>query len=298
MTNRSLRQSFLGLALGITSLALAAQPWEATRQARSWAKQDKDDSFTFYDSANRELHTWTRDGGVTISLPTGKVEGPPDRWVMDPRNNAWVARGALLTQIDRTGRILETLRLPAAVGDVCWDARGFVLSFRTELPYLEKRDFKGALLWSSGVKPGRQEGAAHPNRPVLMDDDGKVLMADGNTLNLVLYDSQTGQRLSEAWLYLPGGTPAPNLEGTKEERGPLALWPGKGVVFAALTTSQVPAPMRNSLQGLVLARLDLGDHRVSFLPTGLDDSHLLVGVLEDQAVFVKPGGGLTLVKVQ
>ncbi len=299
MRNSCIRLSVLSVLVGLSMPALRAQAWDAATQARSWAKQDKDDSFTFFDSATRMLHTWMRDGGVMGSVPTGKSDEAPERWVMDPRNNAWIARGTTITQIDRTGHVILNLKVPAEVGDVCWDAKGFVLSFKAPEPYLEKRDFKGALLWSFGAKPSKGDGPAPQNRrPVILDDSGNVLMADGNTLNLAILDGNTGRKLGETSLLLGPGQRAPALEGYVADRGPLAIWPGKGVVFAAVRAVQIPASLRAQLQGLALARLDFAQSRLEFLPTGLDESHILVGVLDSDAVFVNPRGGLMLVRVK
>jgi len=297
--NRRIRLYLLSAILGLSVPALRAQSWDAATQARSWAKQDKDDSFTFFDASSRMLHTWMRDGGVLGSVPVGKLDELPERWVVDPRNNAWVARGTTVTQIDKTGHVILNLKLPAEVGDVCWDPKGFVLSFKTAEPYLEKRDYKGALLWSFGAKPSRGDGPAPQNRrPVIQDDSGNVLMADGNALNLAILDGNSGRKLGETSLLLGPGQPAPALEGYVADRGPLAIWPGKGVVFAAVRAAQVPAQLRGTLQGLALARLDVAQSRLEFLPTGLDESHLLVGVLDADAVFVNPRGGLMLVKIK
>lgn len=294
-----IRVSVLCVLLGWVYLPLAAQGWDAATQARGWAKQDKDDSFTFYDPATRQLQTWSRDGGLMGSLPTAKLDAPPERWVMDPRNNAWVVHGTTLTQLDRAGREVTNYRLPAEVGDVCWDPKGFVLSYRSVEPYLEKRDYKGSLIWSFGAKPAKEDGPPPPNRrPVVMDDSGKVLMADGHTLNLSTFDGESGRKVGETSLRLAGGQPAPSLEGSAAERLALALWPGKGVVFAAVKASQVPAQLRESLQGLALARLDTAQSLVEFVPTGLDESHRLVGILDSDAIFVSPKGGLMLVRVK
>ncbi len=292
--------AFLLCALAWTlSMPVSAQAWDAAGRASSWAKQDKDDSFTFYDAQGRFLHTWVRDGGLMRSISLAKLEVEPDRWVVDPRNNAWVAHGTTLTLVDRSGRLTTSVKLPAEVGDVCWDAKGFVISYRTVEPYLEKRDFKGTeVLWSFGAKPPKREGSAPVNRrPIVSDDSGNVLLADGNNLNLSILDGATGRKLSETNLTL-GGTPAPALEGNAAERGPLALWPGKSVAFAAVPAAQVPASQRGTLQGLALARLDLAQSRLEFLPTGLDESYLLVGVLDADAVFAGPKGGLMLVKIK
>jgi hypothetical protein len=298
--NRCIRVSLLSLLLGLPGTTLTAQTWNAATQARGWAKQDKDDSFTFYDPASKLLQTWTRDGGSLGSLPLARLDEVPERWLLDPRNNAWVAHGAALTLFDKTGRSLANLKLPAEVGDVCWDPKGFVISFRSPEPYLEKRDFKtNALLWSFGAKPVKGEGPApQERRPILMDDAGNVLMADGRSLNLSVLDGSTGRKLSETSLKLPSGEPAPTLEGSVLEREPLALWLGKGVVFAAVKASQIPAAARGTLQGLALARLDLARSALEFLPTGLEETHVLVGVLDSDAVFANPKGGLMLVRVQ
>ena len=167
----------LSALIGLSGPTLCAQSWDAATQARSWAKQDKDDSFTFFDAGSRMLHTWLREGGVLGSVPVGKSDEAPERWLLDPRNNAWVARGTTITQIDKTGHVILNLKLPAEVGDVCWDPKGFVLSYKAPEPYLEKRDFKGGLLWSFGAKPSRGEGPAPLNRrPIVLDDAGNVLM--------------------------------------------------------------------------------------------------------------------------
>ncbi len=285
--------------MALCSLAVNAQSWDAASQGRGWAKQDKDDSFTFYDPATRSLRTWMRDGGLMGTLPLTRLDDPPDRWTMDPRNNAWVAHGTTMTQFDRGGRSIVSIKLPAEVGDVCWDAKGFVLSYRAMEPYLEKRDFKGALLWSFGAKPAKGDGPAPQNRrPIAIDDAGKVVMADGHSLNLSILDGETGRKVTETNLLLAGGQPAPALEGSAVDRGPMAIWPGKGVVFAAIKAAQIPSQLREAIQGLALVRLDLVQSRLEFLPTGLDESHYLIGVLDSEAVLVSPNGGLMLVKVK
>jgi hypothetical protein len=285
--------------LGLFALTASAQAWEAAGRARSWAKQDKDESFTFYDPADRMLRTWSRDGGVLSSLPLGRLDGLPERWALDPRNMAWIAHGTTLSQVDQSGKVLETTRLPAEVGDVCWDTKGLVLSYRASEPYLEKRDFKGNLVWSSGTRPSRADGSGRLHRrPIVIEDSGNGLMADGRALNLTILDGSTGQVLSQAAFYLPQGQPAPALEGDTLDRDPLVLWPGRDVVFAAVKAAQVPAAQRGSLRGMALARLDLAQSRLEFLRTGLDETHILVGVLDSDAVFVNPAGGLALVKVR
>lgn len=285
------------LALGVPSLQ--AQGWEASTQARGWAKQDKDDSFTFYDPARRMLNTWMQDGGLMQSLPLTKLDGVPTRWVMDPRNNVWVAHGLTLTQFDRSGNKITSAKLPAEVGDICWDTKGFVLSYRTPEPYLEKRDFKGGVIWTFGAKYTKDEDTPAPRnlRPIVMNDAGHVLMADGNSLDLSILEGETGKKLAETRLVLSSGQPPLPLEGTAIERDSIALWAGKGVTFASIKATQIPSLLRGSLQGRVLARLDLNKSQIEFLATGLDDGYQLVGILGSNAVFVNPAGGLVQVQI-
>lgn len=300
MRSPSIRASILGAFLCFTPAIGLSQGWDAATRAVGWAKQDRDDSFTFLDQGTRTLHTWARDGGLTRSIPLGRIDGPADRWAIDPRGNAWVASGTSLVHVDHTGRSLGSLRLPAEVGDLCWDAQGMVISYRSAEPYVEKRDFRlGDLMWSFGAKPPKREGPPPANaRPVVLDDAGNVLMADGSSLNLSILDAATGKKLGETNLRTPAGQPAPLLEGFAADRAPLAPWFGNAVVFASLKASQVPAALRGNLQGQVLARLDLAKSQVEFLATGLDETHTLVGVLDFDAVFASPKGGLMLVKVR
>lgn len=299
MRNGRIRLTLLTALIGCSALVLNAQSWDAASQARGWAKQDKDDSFTFFEPATRSLITWMRDGGLLGSVPLGKLEDPPDRWVMDPRNNAWVAHGTVLSQIDRTGRITTSFKLPAEAGDICWDAKGFTISYRTREPYVEKRDFKGGLLWAFGTKPSRDNNpSGQYRRTMVVEDSGNLLMADGNSLNLSIIDGNTGVKVRETNLRLANGQPAPSLEGNAIDRGPLALWPGKGVIFAAVKAAQIPVAQKGDLQGLALARLEVASSRLEFLPTGLDESHTLVGVLDTDAIFSNPRGGLLLVKIK
>lgn len=293
------RAALLGALLALSGFSLDAQSWDGATQAAGWAHQDKDDSFTFYDQPSGSLRTWSREGGLQRSTPLGKLPGAPEKWAIDPHNNHWVISGLALSHVGPSGKILKTSKLPAEVADVSWDVKGFVLSYRAPEPYVEKRDFSGSVLWSHGVKPAREEGPAPLNlRPILIDEAGNVLLASGPSLNLLVLEGTTGRKLTEIRPRLADGSPAPLLEGSVDARGPLVLWPGNEVVFAAVKATQVPLRLREGLQGLVLARLDLKKMRLEFLPTGLDEAHLLVGLLDSDAVFVSPRGGLVLVKVR
>lgn len=293
--SRTLTLSLLAPA----ALALSAQGWDGATQAQGWARQDKDDSFTFYDPAAKTLHTWMRDGGEIRTVPLGRLEAPPSKWIIDPRGNAWVVSGTTLTQVEPTGRVGKTLKLPAEVGSVCWDTKGFVLSYKTQEPYLEKRRYTdGDDLWTFGAKPGNKEALSNRNlHPLLMDDLDHILLGNGNDLNLSLINSDTGKKEGET-AFKVGQGPAPAFAGGAVDRGPLCLWSGHNVAFASLMAADLPPAARGTLQGQVLARIDLTSSTVEFLPTGFAEEHTLVGILEGNAVFVNPKGGLLLVPVK
>lgn len=293
--SRTLTFCFLATA----ALILPAQGWDGATQAQGWARQDKDDSFTFYDPAAKVLHTWMRDGGEIRTTPLARLETPPSKWIIDPRGNAWVVDGTSLIQVEPSGRIVKTIKLPAEVGSVCWDTKGFVLSFKTQEPYLEKRRYSdGDDLWTFGARPGNKEALSNRNlHPLLMDDLDHILLGNGNDLNLSLINADSGKKEGET-TFKVGQDAAPAFAGGSLDRGPLCLWSGKNVAFASLEAKDLPDAARGTLQGQVLARIDLTSSAVEFLPTGLTADHLLVGVLDGNAVFVNPKGGLLLVPVK
>ncbi len=295
-----LRRLLLVLLFSLGSQALPAQSWDALSLALGWAHQDKDDSFTFYDEFSAALQTWTLEGGLVHSTPLGQMPVVPEKWIIDPLNNHWVIAGTRLIQVGPKGTILRTSTLPAEVADVGWDLKGFIISYLTPQPYLEKRDyFTGTLVWSYGTRQGQGDAKENLNRrPILVDEKDQVLLAEGSSLSLTILNGATGKKVAETHFRLPDGSLAPSLEGAASDRGPMALWPGHDVVFATVPATQVPARLRPTGTGLVLARLDLNKSSVEFLPIGLDESHLLIGMLDTDAVFVKPKGGLQLVKVR
>lgn len=285
--------------LAATSMLLPAQGWDAATQAQGWARQDKDDSFTFFDPATRSLHTWMKDGGDLRATPLTKLDRPPVKWIIDPRNNAWVVSGPTLTQVQPDGSIGKTLKLPAEVGSVCWDTKGFILSYKTLEPYLEKRRYSdGDLLWTYGTKPGKKDAVTPLNlHPLAMDDLDHILMGNGLDLNLAIIGADTG-KLEGQTAFMLGQAQAPGFVTGSTDRGPICLWTGRNVAFAALQAEDLPVAARGTLQGEVLARMDLANGGVTFLPTGLADGTLLVGVLDGNAVFVNPKGGLLQVAIK
>lgn len=269
------------------------------KTAAGWAKLDKDGSCTFYDAASKSLETWSRDFGVTGSLNLSRLEVTPEKWVLDPYGNAWVVSGAALYQVAKNGKPGTTVRLPGEVADLGWDTKGFFLLYRGQETYLEKRDYaKASLVWSAGRKPKAQEegassGSNGADRLVVAEDDN-VMVAGGSSLSLSTFDGNKGTHLGQT-VFTQNNAPAPSLVLGGKDRGALGWWLGKSVVMAAVPASQVP---REKKAGLLLARLDLAAGTLEFLPMGVTEDHKLLGLLEAEAVLMKPSGGLVFVPIK
>lgn len=275
------------------------QDVDLTKTATGWTRADKDGSCTFYDAATHSLETWTKDLGVTGSLNIAKLEVPPEKWVLDPFGNAWVVSGAMLYQVGKNGKPGSTVRLPGEVVDLGWDTKGFYLLYRGAESYLEKRDYaKANLLWSTGRKPRAAEEGAAPVAGVadglVVSEDGTVMLTKGANLSLASFDGNKGAKIGET-VFTLNGAPAQSLSLGSRDRGALGWWLGHSVVMAAVPASQVPTEKK---AGLLLARLDLAAGKVEFLPTGVTEDYKLAGVLETEAVLMKPGGGLVFVPIR
>ncbi|MBL0312037.1 MAG: hypothetical protein IPP78_04820 [Holophagaceae bacterium] len=286
------------LAGGLSAAPLP-QETDLAKTAVGWAKVDKDGSCTFYDPATRSLETWSKEFGITGGLNLSKLEVSPEKWVLDPFGNAWIVSGTTLYQVNKNGKAGTTVRLPGEVVDLGWGTKGFFLLYRGAETYLEKRDYtKASLIWSSGRKPKAVEDGA----PVaiggadrlVVSEDGNVLVAGGASLSLSSFDGNKGTSIGET-VFTLNGAASPSLILGGKERGALGWWLGKSVVIAAVPASQAP---REKKAGLLLARLDLAAGSVEFLPTGVTEDHKLVGVIEAEAVLMKPSGGLVFVPIK
>ncbi len=276
-------------------LAQGAEGYDPMRSASGWARMDKDGSITFYDAATQSLRTWSRDVGEMGSVSLARLEGAPEKWVIDIYGNAWVVAsdGTLNLVEAKTGKVGAKERLPGDVCDLAWDVKGLVLAFRGAEPYLEKRDYRaGRVLWSYGAKPKR--GGPATTYRIAVTDDGQVLLAGGVSLPLTVVDGGKGKVIGQT-AFSFNGIAAPDLILGDSERGPLVTWTGKNLAYASVTGRQVPEAKMN---GALLARLDLSQSALEFLPTGLAEGHVLVGIHDSTAFFAKPGGGLATVAVR
>lgn len=282
----------VAMAVGLTAANI--EDSDPMKTANGWARADKDGSCTFYNPSTRSLETWMKDFGITGSLNLSKLEVQPEKWVLDPFGNAWVVSGTMLYQVDKNGKPGTTIRLPGEVVDLGWGTKGFFLLYRGTETYLEKRDYaKAGLLWSSGRKPKASDSGSVADR-LVVSEDGSVLVTSGSSLSLSSFDGNKGTTLGTT-LFTLNNAASPTLSSVGKERGALGWWLGKTVVMAAVPASQVP---NENKAGLLLARLDLSAGMVEFLPTGATEDHKLVGVIETEAILMKPGGGLVLVPIR
>ncbi|HJV23059.1 MAG TPA: hypothetical protein VJ570_10190 [Holophagaceae bacterium] len=293
MRLRPLSTLLLGFAL---PTLCAAQGWDGASLAKGWARQDITGAFIFRDG--NLLRTWTRDGSQSGALDVSKVEGAPELWVVDSWDKAWVVSGSTLTAVDKTGKVIRKDALPGQVADLAWDADCFYLSYRTDTYYVEKRTFKtGELVWSSGTKPKKGDSPAPRLYRIAVTNLGQVVLTMGAELNFILLSASTGRGTDQTNLSLANG-PVPALQALSPERQAVLWWEAGAKVLAALPASQLPAATKGSLTGLVLAKADLAKGTLELLPTGLEEGAQLVGALDAEVSFSKPGGGLVVLQLK
>ena len=285
------------------ALPAMAQSFNVATQARGWAHQDRDFSFTFYDPATRSLITWDKGFGIMNTLSLAKLDAVPSMWFMDRYNNAWVISDDMLYLVRKDGKVDRKERLPGEVADVAWDSQtGFVLIYKTAAPYLEMRDMKdGSVSWSRGQRPKKgdlsSESFFRVCMKVLPGGDSQVFYTDDASFNLTVLSGKNGNPVTRTAFKL-NGQPVPPLNFDKTSPGPFCPYIGKEVIYAEVDSTVLPTGAAPGLSGLLLAKLDLVSNVVTLEPTGLTPDNRFIGVVDGQAVFIKPGGGLVYVAVQ
>jgi hypothetical protein len=281
------------IAAALIATTLTAQGFDPVQKGSGWARMDKDGSLTLLDGASASLRMWHRDAGEMGVVPLTRFEGAPEKWAIDSYGNAWVVSGDGLYYVEaKTGKVTLKERLPGEVADLAWDIRGFVLAYKGTEPYVEKRDYRaGGVLWTYGAKSRKAGGSAYR---IAVTDDGQVLLASGASLPLTQIEGAKGKALGQT-AFSFNGLAAPDLILGGTDRGPLVTWGGHSVAFMSVNGRQIPEA---KMSGTLLARLDLAQSTLEFLPTGLPEDHVLVGVHEGQAFLLKPGGGLAFVPVR
>ena len=229
-------------------------------------------------------------------------EALPQRWVLDPFNRIWMVFDGQLAVLGADGKIELTIPLPAAVEDMAVERGGILILYRTMKPFLEKRDFTtGIVRWNFGDKSQVKEAAAQPllvplNRMAL-GRDGTIYIAEGSSLSFTVIEPTKGTAALGQSFITGRDAIAERAALGKVGRGPLLSWSVKDVLFSAFIPGQVRNCGAPESKGLLLARFDLHKGTLDWLPTSLAEGHRLVGLLESEAVFLAPQGGLAFTPI-
>lgn len=235
--------------------------------------------------------------------PEPACEARPERWVLDTYNRVWMVCDGRLAVLGKDGSPEITLSLPGQVEDMVVGRDGLYLLYRSIKPVLEKRDLRtAAVLWTYGDKGQLKDEAAHPllvplNRMALGADDS-VFLAEGASLAFTVLDPARGPKDPGQVFFTCQEAIPPRAVLGRQGRGPMLTWAGREVIFGAFTPAQVKSCGAPDSKGLVLARFDLAKGTLAWLPTPLPDGHLLVGLLDTEAVFLAPGGGLAYAPIR
>ena len=281
-------------AVVLSSAIAMAQPFDPVKKATGWARVDKDGSIAFYDPATKKIYSWMKDGGIVGEVDASKLEQAPEKWVLDFAFNAWVISGKNLTYVDKAGKNF-TLKLPYEVGDLAWDVNGFYLSYKTPEPFIEMRGYdSGSVVWYIRNRAMKDENTPVALHRVVVSEEKAVFVGSLGSLQMEQVDATNGRsRGTTAFTYAGGEAPALTLG--KQERGVVGWWLNRNMAVHAIPASQLPSLKQT---GMLLAVENLGASTVEFLATGLSEQHSFIGMLESEAVFMAPGGGLIFVTIK
>jgi hypothetical protein len=278
----------------LSATVVFAQGWDPVKKASGWARVDKDGSIAFYDPASRKIYSWMRDGGIVGEVDVSKLDQAPEKWVLDFAFNAWVVSGHNLTYVEKNGKIF-TIKLPYAVGDLTWDTQGFYLSYQTPEPFIEMRSYdSGSVVWYIRSRTMKDENSPVVLHRLVVNEDKTLFLGSLGNLHLDQIDGTNG-RLKGANVFALNGGQTPTLTLGPQDRGPMVWWLNKSTAVSAVPASQVPILKQN---GLLLALENVTSNTMTFVPTGLSEQHAFIGMLESEAVFIAPGGGLVFVPMK
>jgi hypothetical protein len=282
------------VVLLLSTAHASAQAWDPVKKATGWARVDKDGSISFYDPASRKIYSWMKDGGILGELDLSKLEGAPEKWVLDYSFNAWVVSGRNLTYVEKSGKTY-TVKLAYEVGDLTWDAHGFYLSYRTPEPFIEMRGYdSGSVVWYVRNRAMKDETTPGVLHRLIVNEDKTLFVGSRGSLQLDQIDGTNGRpKGTTAFTY--NGVPAPSLALGAQDRGAMAWWLNANTAVSAVPASQLPAFKQS---GLLLAIENLANASVDFFATGLSEQHAFIGILEADAVFIAPAGGLVFVPLK
>jgi hypothetical protein len=278
----------------LSSAIAMAQPFDPVKKATGWARVDKDGSIAFYDPATRKIYSWMKDGGIVGEVDVSKLPQAPEKWVLDFSFNAWVVSGKSLTYVDKSGKNF-TVTLPYEVGDLAWDVNGFYLSYKTPEPFIEMRGYdSGSVVWYIRNRTMKDENLPVALHRIIVNEEKTLFLASLGNLQMDQVDCGNG-RLRGATAFTYAGGLAPALTLGKQERGAAAWWLNRNMAVHAIPASQLPNLKQT---GMLLAVQNLGASTLDFLATGLSEQHSFIGLVESEAVFMAPGGGLVFVTLK
>lgn len=281
-------------AVVLSSAIAMAQPFDPVKKASGWARVDKDGSIAFYDAATKKIYSWMKDGGIVGEVDVSKLPQAPEKWVLDFAFNAWVVSGKNLTYVDKAGKNF-TVPLPYEVGDLAWDVNGFYLSYKTPEPFVEMRGYdSGSVVWYIRNRAMKDEPAPVALHRIAINEEKGLFIASMGNLQMDQVDAGNG-RLRGATAFTYAGGLAPTLTLGKQERGAMAWWLNRNMAVHAIPASQLPNLKQT---GMLLAVENLGASTLDFLATGLSEQHSFLGLIESEAVFMAPGGGLVFVTLK
>lgn len=302
--------------LTLTAVQLSAQSFDPVKQATGWTRADVDGSLAFYDPGRRKVVSWMKGGGelgeVNVSslpqalwyweMAQGNMDDDsllgqnkaPEKWALDASFNAWVITGRYLQFVGKDGKI-SNVKLPQEVGDLAWDTQGIYLCYRSTEPFIEKRSFDGGnVIWSYRAGSGAERPAPAVQSRIAVTENKLLLLSNPDSFDVDLIDSTTGQKKGKV-AFTHKGAAAPNRAPGTRNVGPMAWWLNKNTLLQAAPASQVPAL---GMVGLLLAKQNLTSGTMTFIPTGLSEQHFFVGVVDSEAVFIAPTGGLVFIPIQ
>lgn len=302
------------LALTLCTVQVSAQTWDPVKRATGWAQVDKDGSIAFYDPDQTKIVSWTREAGVggevnLSGLPQAlwyweiahgvnddDVSGQapqPEKWALDASFNAWVVTGRYLQCVGKDGKVAN-IKLPCEVGDLTWDAQGLYLSYRCAEPFIEKRRFEGGgVVWTYHGGTQNLRPVATVRHRIAVTGDKTLILSQPDSLGVELIDGVSGRRKGHVD-FTAKARPAPARILGAQAAGTMAWWLDKNIVIQALPASQVPSL---AMVGLLLAQEDLTTATVALVPTGLSEKHAFIGIVDSDAAFIAPSGGLVFVPI-
>jgi hypothetical protein len=152
----------------------------------------------------------------------------------------------------------------------------------------------GSVVWSIWNRAMKDEAAPAVLHRLIVNEDRTLFLGSLSNLHLEEIDGTNG-RLKGATVFAFNGGQTPNLALGSQDRGSMAWWLSNNTAVCAVPATQLPTLKQH---GLLLAFESLANSTVTFFPTGLSEQHAFIGILDSDAAFIAPGGGLVFVPIK